>query len=44
MYTWFAWQDPPGRQLHQAVKETVLDPKHPNAQKFVKWFRDLYGL
>ena len=44
IYTWLAWQDPPGRQLHQAVKETVLDPKHPHAQKFVKWFKELYGL
>ncbi len=44
IYTWLAWQDPPGRQLHQAVKETVLDPKHPRAQKFVKWFKELYGL
>jgi hypothetical protein len=44
IYTWLAWQDPPGRQLHQAVKETVLDPTHPRAQKFVKWFKDLYEL
>ncbi|MBD2177355.1 hypothetical protein H6F42_10575 [Pseudanabaena sp. FACHB-1998] len=44
IYTWLAWQDPPGRQLHQAVKETVLDPHHPRAQKFVKWFKDLYEL
>jgi hypothetical protein len=44
IYTWLAWQDPPGRQLHQAVKETVLDPTHPRAQKFVNWFKDLYEL
>lgn len=44
IYTWLAWQDPPGRQLHQAVKETVLDPTHPRAQKFVTWFRALYEL
>ncbi len=44
IYTWLAWQDPPGRQLHQAIMERILNPKHPNAQKFVTWFRNLYGL
>ena len=42
IYTWLAWQNPPEMQLNQAVKETVLDPTHPNAQKFVTWFKDLY--
>jgi hypothetical protein len=44
IYTWLAWQNPPGRQLQQAVKETVLNPQHPRAQKFVRWFKELYGL
>ena len=44
IYTWLAWQNPPGRQLHQAVMEKILDPTHPNAQKFVTWFKELYGL
>jgi hypothetical protein len=44
IYTWLAWQNPSGRQLHQAVMERILDSKHPNAQKFVTWFKDLYGL
>lgn len=44
IYTWLAWQDPPGRQLHQALTERILDPKHPNAQKFVTWFKTLYEL
>jgi hypothetical protein len=44
IYTWLAWQNPPGRQLHQAIMERILDPKHPNAQRFVNWFRTLYGL
>jgi hypothetical protein len=42
IYSWLAWQEPPGRQLHQAIKERILDPKHPEAQKFVNWFRQLY--
>ncbi|CAN1208689.1 DUF4435 domain-containing protein [Tumidithrix helvetica PCC 7403] len=44
IYTWLAWQDPPGRQLHQAIMERLLDPNHPNAQMFVTWFKALYGL
>ena len=44
MYTWLAWQNPPGRQLHQAIMERMLNPNHPNAQKFVTWFKTLYDL
>jgi hypothetical protein len=44
IYTWLAWQNPPGRQLHQAIMERILHPKHPNAQRFVTWFKTLYGL
>lgn len=44
IYTWLAWQDPPGRQLHQAVMERILHPNHPKAQRFVTWFKTLYGL
>jgi hypothetical protein len=44
IYTWLSWQDPPGRQLHQAVMERILNPQHPNAQKFVNWFKNLYDL
>jgi hypothetical protein len=44
IYTWLAWQNPPGRQLHQAVMAKILNPTHPNAQKFVTWFKELYGL
>jgi hypothetical protein len=44
IYSWLAWQKPPGLQLHIAIKERILDPKHPEAQKFVNWFRQLYQL
>ncbi len=44
IYTWLAWQNPPGRQLHQAIMERILNPKDRNAQKFVTWFKDLYDL
>jgi hypothetical protein len=44
IYTWLAWQNPPGRQLHQAIMERILAPSHPDAQKFGNWFKTLYGL
>jgi hypothetical protein len=45
IYTWLAWQNPPGLQLHQSVmKKSILNPQHPNAQKFVTWFKNLYDL
>jgi hypothetical protein len=44
IYTWLAWQDPPGRQLHQAVKERILNPTHHSGAVFIQWFRDLYQI
>lgn len=45
IYTWLAWQKPPGLQLHQSVmRKRILNPQHPNAQKFVTWFKTLYDL
>ncbi|MEE9293627.1 MAG: DUF3226 domain-containing protein [Phycisphaerae bacterium] len=44
IYTWLAWQDPPGRPLHNAVMERILDPHSPHAAAFVGWFRTLFGL
>ncbi|WP_335337837.1 DUF3226 domain-containing protein [Nostoc piscinale] len=44
IYTWLAWQEEPGRQLHQAIKYKVLNSQHPNAQIFFTWFKNLYNL
>lgn len=44
IHTWLAWQDPPGRQLHQAVKERILDPDSVLSRVFVDWFLRLYQL
>ncbi len=44
IHTWLAWQNPPGRQLHNAVMEKNLNPKHPCAETFVNWFKNLYDL
>lgn len=42
VHTWLAWQNPPGRQLHNAVMERIFAPSHPKAQTFIQWFRELY--
>ena len=42
IHTWLAWQDEPGRQLHQAVDHRVLDPRRPESRPFVAWFRNLF--
>lgn len=42
IHTWLAWQDEPGRQLHEAIKFKLLDPSCAAAQNFVNWFRTLY--
>ena len=44
IYTWLAWQDEPGKQLHEAIKEPILNATHPKAQDFVDWFKVLYDL
>lgn len=42
IYTWLAWQNPPGRQLHQAVTERILSPASPQAAVFMHWFKELF--
>jgi len=42
IHTWLAWQNEPGRPLHNAVLERILDPHSPHAATFVKWFRSLF--
>ena len=44
IHAWLSWQDPPGRQLHEAVAERILDPSSENAQPFVDWFRRVFEL
>jgi hypothetical protein len=44
IHTWLAWQDPPGRQLHNAIMEKMLERQSPEFQQFISWFRDVYGL
>jgi hypothetical protein len=44
LYTWLAWQDPPGQSPGLALTQKCLDPHAPSANLFVKWFRELYRL
>ena len=42
VHTWLAWQDEPGKSLHQAVHHRVLDPTKAESKPFVRWFRSLF--
>lgn len=44
LHTWLAWQNPPGRQLHEAVMHNLLDITGPTAGAFVRWMKNLYAL
>lgn len=44
IHTWLAWRDPPGRQLHDAVKQRILRPDSPHAAPFVRWFRRTFDV
>ena len=44
IHTWLAWQDEPGKQLHQAVHHRVLDPSKPESRPFVHWFRQVFDV
>jgi len=44
LHAWLAWQDPPGRQLHDAVRARALPPAPPVTDAFVGWFRQLFEI
>jgi hypothetical protein len=44
LYTWLAWQNPPGQSPGESLTKKILDPKAASAQPFVAWFRRLYKL
>lgn len=44
LYTWLAWQDPPGYSPGLALTRKILNPKSEYAEPFVRWFRELYLL
>jgi uncharacterized protein DUF3226 len=44
LHAWLAWQDPPGRQLHDAVRARSLPPAPQVTELFIAWFRQLFQL
>lgn len=44
LYTWLAWQDPPGQQPGIALTRKILNPQSASAAPFIQWFRELYRL
>lgn len=42
LYTWLAWQDPPGYSPGLALTRKILDSQSSYAAPFVRWFRELY--
>jgi len=44
MHTWLAWQDPPGRQTHQAVKERIFQADTVQSRLFLQWFVNLFEI
>jgi hypothetical protein len=44
LYTWLAWQNPPGQSPGESLTKKILDPHSANASTFVSWFRKLYVL
>ncbi|CAK0780145.1 DUF4276 family protein [Azospirillaceae bacterium] len=44
IYTWLAWQDPPGEDFKIAICKKTLEPNAPLAKKFVKWLCDLFEI
>jgi hypothetical protein len=44
LYTWLAWQNPPGQSPGIAVAKKILDATNPRAASFVAWFSGLYQL
>lgn len=44
IHSWLAWQDPPGRPLHNAVMERMLRARTPTLDRFIAWFCRLYSV
>lgn len=44
IHTYLAWQDPPGKQLHDAVKQRILNRSHPQSANFLRWLQELYEI
>jgi hypothetical protein len=44
IYTWLAWQDPPGQSIGGALKQNMFNAQAPYGAPFVSWFKTLFQL
>lgn len=44
LYTWLAWQKPPGQQVGDAIRRHALNPDSPLAQSLKVWLHQLKDL
>ncbi len=44
LYTWLAWQKPPGQQVGDAIRRHALNPDSPLAQSLKAWLHQLKDL
>ena len=44
VHTWLGWQDPPGRQLHDAIIQGILRARSEAAAPFIRWFRKVFEI
>ena len=42
IHAWLSVQDPPGDQMHRAVRSKILNAKSSYAAPFIVWFRNLF--
>ena len=42
LHTWLAWQDPPGLQVHLAIRAGLLKPDSEIVREFLGWFLLLF--
>lgn len=44
LHSWLAWQDPPGRQMHEAARDNLLRPDEPSLMRLTDWFRRVFDI
>jgi len=44
LHTWLAWHDPPGCQMHIAVRKGWFEINSPQVTAFQRWARELFSL
>lgn len=44
IHSWLAWQEEPGKPFGVAIKARYFQHNSPAADRFVAWFKKLYGL